>query len=149
MYRVIIPVDVDDERAKSQVDTLLSLPAEPEELSVVLLHVHEEIDAPGDEAGTRLIAELNRDIEDLQGVPSSVEYAEDALADAGVETERQQVVAEETAEAILDVADTADADSLILGVRGRSPVGKAVFGSVTQSVILEADRPVIVAPRGE
>ncbi|GAB6879714.1 hypothetical protein JCM17823_19880 [Halorubrum gandharaense] len=144
-----MPVDVDEERAESQVDTLLSLPAEPEELSVVLLHVHEEIDMPADEAGTRLIADLNRDIEELQGVPSSVEYVEDALADAGVETERRQVVAEETAEAILDVSGDVDADSLILGVRGRSPVGKAVFGSVTQAVILNSDRPVIVAPREE
>ncbi|WP_459880928.1 universal stress protein [Halorubrum gandharaense] len=149
MYRVVMPVDVDEERAESQVDTLLSLPAEPEELSVVLLHVHEEIDMPADEAGTRLIADLNRDIEELQGVPSSVEYVEDALADAGVETERRQVVAEETAEAILDVSGDVDADSLILGVRGRSPVGKAVFGSVTQAVILNSDRPVIVAPREE
>lgn len=149
MYRVVMPVDVDEDRAANQVETLLSLPAEPAEVEAVVVHVHEEIDVPPDEAGSRVIEDINRDIDEIQGVPDSVELVESELEAAGVNVERQERVADETSDAILDVATEVDADSVLLGVRGRSPVGKAVFGSVTQSVILESDRPVIVAPRGE
>lgn len=54
----------------------------------------------------------------------------------------------------IEVRDVADAilakvaeirpDILVIGARRRSPVGKAFLGSVTQSVILEAEIPVLV-----
>jgi len=43
------------------------------------------------------------------------------------------------------VAEEINADSILLGVRKRSPVGKAIFGSVSQQVIIDTDRPVIIA----
>lgn len=46
-------------------------------------------------------------------------------------------------EEILSVADEHDARYLVIGGRKRTPVGKAVFGSITQSVLLHADRPVV------
>ena len=52
----------------------------------------------------------------------------------------------EAAPAILELADEVDADAVLLGVRKRSPVGKVLFGSVTQAVILSSDRPTITAP---
>lgn len=36
---------------------------------------------------------------------------------------------------------------LVIGGRKRTPVGKALFGSVTQSVLLEADKPVLSVMR--
>jgi nucleotide-binding universal stress UspA family protein len=36
------------------------------------------------------------------------------------------------------------ADLLVIGARRRSPVGKALLGSVAQTVILEAALPVLV-----
>jgi nucleotide-binding universal stress UspA family protein len=46
-------------------------------------------------------------------------------------------------EEILAVADERNARYLVIGGRKRTPVGKAVFGSITQSVLLHADRPVV------
>jgi nucleotide-binding universal stress UspA family protein len=48
------------------------------------------------------------------------------------------------AETILDLTGKVQADLLIIGARRRSPVGKALLGSVTQTLILQADVPVLV-----
>ncbi len=37
-----------------------------------------------------------------------------------------------------------DTELLVIGARRRSPVGKLFLGSVTQSIILHADVPVLV-----
>lgn len=49
----------------------------------------------------------------------------------------------EPSDEICKVADGTDARYLVVGGRKRTPVGKAVFGSVTQSVLLNTDRPVV------
>ncbi len=51
---------------------------------------------------------------------------------------------EDTAATILELADKAGAELLVIGARRRSPVGKALLGSVTQNLILDADIPVLV-----
>ena len=51
---------------------------------------------------------------------------------------------ENTAGTILDLAEKAGAELLVIGARRRSPVGKALLGSVTQTLILQADIPVLV-----
>lgn len=46
-------------------------------------------------------------------------------------------------ERVLSIADQVDADYVVVGGRRRSPVGKALFGSVLQSILLNANVPVI------
>lgn len=53
----------------------------------------------------------------------------------------------EPVEEILAEAERRDARYLVLGGRKRTPVGKALFGSVTQSVLLGADLPVMSVMR--
>ena len=63
------------------------------------------------------------------------------LDEAGVEHAWHGAVGD-TSEELLALASEFDADMLIVGGRGRSPTGKAVFGSTAQEVLLNADCPV-------
>lgn len=47
------------------------------------------------------------------------------------------------AEEIVAYANDVDADYVVVGGRSRSPVGKALFGSTAQGVLLDAGRPVL------
>ena len=49
----------------------------------------------------------------------------------------------EPADEISGVAEEMDAHYVVIGGRKRTPVGKAVFGSVTQAVLLNTDCPVV------
>lgn len=70
------------------------------------------------------------------------EFAEDAAA--GVTDDYRAVgLVGDAANTILDYADDQDARYLVIGGRKRSPAGKVIFGSVAQSVLLNADRPIL------
>ena len=72
------------------------------------------------------------------------------LAEAGIEDVQWnlQLAAadglENTADTILEFAEKSDAELLVIGARRRSPVGKLLLGSLTQTLILKADMPVLV-----
>jgi nucleotide-binding universal stress UspA family protein len=44
---------------------------------------------------------------------------------------------------VRSVAEEVDARYVVIGGRNQSPVGKAMFGSTTQSILLKSDRPVL------
>jgi nucleotide-binding universal stress UspA family protein len=50
------------------------------------------------------------------------------------------------ADELLAAAKSIDANAICISGRRRRPTGKAVFGSVTQDVILGSDRPVLTVP---
>lgn len=53
------------------------------------------------------------------------------------------------AEDLVEVAEEADADLIVIGIRQRSPVGKVVLGSNAADVILHAPCPVLSVRAGE
>jgi nucleotide-binding universal stress UspA family protein len=73
----------------------------------------------------------------------AVETADEVLADLDVEYEVTGIVGD-PAESVLAVAESRDVDHVFLSGRRRSPAGKALFGDVTQDVLLEFDGFVTV-----
>ncbi len=55
-----------------------------------------------------------------------------------------KTVSGDIGDAIVDLTDRLRPELLVLGARRRSPAGKALFGSVAQTIILEANVPVLV-----
>lgn len=67
-------------------------------------------------------------------------------SDANISTRGR--VGEPTDEITKEI-DRSDARYLVIGGRKRSPVGKALFGSTTQSILLNTDRPVMTVMQEE
>jgi nucleotide-binding universal stress UspA family protein len=77
-----------------------------------------------------------------------VREARDRFTDAGVAVEVHGALGDR-ADAIVREADRLGVDLVVVGGRKRSPTGKAVFGSVAQRVMLEADTPVTFVKEGD
>ena len=139
MYRVLLPVDHNEERAKQAARDVMGLPRDPEDVEVVALNVEEPYDV-GDGTGRVSTEELF----DETDYPESVGTVVEMLTDEGFTVDKRRVHGAATEE-ILEAAEEVGADIIAMSGRKRSPSGKVLFGSVTQSVLLDATRPVMVS----
>ncbi|ELY47456.1 universal stress protein [Natronorubrum sulfidifaciens] len=135
MHRVLVPVDTNEDRAITQARYITSLPDAAESVEAYLLFIFtdESEDLPKDFKQFKSASRIG-----------SVRRAKEHLEDNGVDVTVLEGSGDVEEGDILTRADEYDVDAIVLGGRKRSPVGKAVFGSVTQSVILNTDRPVVV-----
>lgn len=136
MYRILIPVDNDEDRATTQAEFVADLPLAGDDVEVTVAHAlsEEGRDAPTSMQSPDRVATVRRAVEGLEDAGVSVEVGD---------------IGQPPAESILMYADEIDADLIVLGGRKQSPAGKVLFGSVSQEVIIETDRPVVVTGGGD
>lgn len=150
MYRILLPIKETELRARAQVETVLDSPMAADDIAVDIVHVHDEATtdaewAAGETFSETYTEEMAEQVPETDRIPSSVDTAVDILDSTDIKHtvhERSGSPAKE----ILKIADELDSDIIILGVGGQSAVGKVLFGSVAQAVILSSDRPVTVVP---
>ena len=75
--------------------------------------------------------------------------AEIAAEAAGVEEYEPVGLVGDAAEEVLAYTEEVDAAYVVVGGRRHSPVGKVLFGSVTQSILLGASCPVVSTLRAD
>jgi nucleotide-binding universal stress UspA family protein len=109
---------------------------------LVLAHVDERIPGKG---GTSPV------YADEEEVREELQREAEALTAQGVETtlETVAVVLGGPAHAIEELAAREDADLIVVGRRGHSPVVGLLLGSVTQRLLHIARRPVLTAPSAD
>lgn len=84
------------------------------------------------------------DEQDSTQADKEMETVKSKLEAAGVEHELRKLVRGfEPAEDLIGIADDADAELIVIGLRRRSPVGKLILGSNAQRILLDAKCPVL------
>jgi len=113
--------------------------AKRDNAKLVLAHVEEDIIGKGggpiQATEDEIQAEVRRQAEELsaQGIETSVEM--------------RSVMLGGPAHVIEEIADEANADLIVAGTRGHSPVAGLLLGSVTQRLLHIARRPLLAVPQ--
>ena len=126
MTDVLLAVDDDEARARVQAADVADL--DWEVLEATVLHVFTD-NVEGASIG--------------QFGPAR--EARDVLEDAGIEVTMAETSGD-PGERVIAQAEETGADVISVAGRRRSPAGKAVFGSVSQSIMLNAETPVLYCP---
>ena len=84
------------------------------------------------------------DMEDIDSAKAKLEAVEQTVSKAGINCKTHLLIRGcAPGEDIVRFAEEAKADEIVIGIRRKSKVGKFIFGSTAQFVILEAECPVV------
>ncbi len=134
MYRALVPVDTDENRAMHQAKHVASLPNAAEEVEATVLYVaspEEFRRADGVE-----FSEIDSAVEAAEYLQGKVLSVDRAVDDGGVSGQ------------IVRTANETGVDEIVMGGRNRSGVTQILLGSTVQDVVLSTERPVTVTGDG-
>jgi nucleotide-binding universal stress UspA family protein len=108
---------------------------------LVLAHVEERVAGKGGVVP----------IKDEGMLQAELEEQSRELSEQGIETaiETRAIVLGGPAHALEDLADSVDADLIVVGRHGHSPIAGLLVGSVTQRLLHISRRPVLATPTKE
>lgn len=139
---VVVGVGQKDEaRIDALAETVRKL-VRTDEDRLVLVHVYAEEDAERLESMLDIDADRLDDLAVAVSHNTAVRDVREALDDLGIEPEFRGRLGD-PGEEIVEIAEADGADFVVVGGRRRSPVGKALFGSTAQAVLLSAPCPVV------
>ena len=140
MYTVLLAVGTDVDQSLRSAEVIANLPGADREVEVTALNVFEEFEVP-DADGSIVSSD---DVYENTEAPESLQKAVAYLEERNISVTPRRTHGEPAPE-IVELAREIDADVIVMGGRRRSPVKKALFGSVVQAVLLDSDRPVTVS----
>ena len=132
-YRVLLPIDINEQSALAQARYIASLPSAAETVEVTLTHVlhGKDRDAPQELRSAQRVRAVRR--------------AAEWLTYRGISTEIRDVDEPYPPRAgIIGLADKTDADAIVLSGRKRSAIESTLFGSVVQTITRDTTRPVVI-----
>ena len=139
MFKAIVLALDGSDTAKRGIPIAVDLAKEGEG-KIVIAHVEERMAtkgrAPLHANEEQIQEELQALVEDFatDGIEARIEMGDVMAGGSGV------------AHAIADIADKSNADLIVAGTRGHSPVEGLLLGSVTQRLLHIAKQPVLVVP---
>lgn len=125
MYQVLVAIDENEAEARSQARAIANLPKAKGNVHALLMHVFGQ---NPEGATVHRVAGVRAASKHLEEV--GIEYTQ--IGEGG-----------DPARSILEEANRRGVDLVCVAGRRRSPAGKALFGSVAQEVILNAEQPVL------
>ena len=137
MKQILIATD-GSPSAQEAVDVGLELAVE-QGADVTLVHVTPVEEIRGGRGGAHALTHR----EEVDESETALKDAADAADAAGVSYALERFSGE-TVETIVALADSKNADLIVLGSRGRNMVASALLGSVSHGVLNQASRPVLV-----
>jgi nucleotide-binding universal stress UspA family protein len=106
---------------------------------VTFVHVAPPDEFRGGRAGTVPLSHR----EEVDESETALRAAADAAEEAGVSYALERISGD-TVDTIVALADSKDADLIVVGSRGRGAVTAALLGSVSRGVLQHAKRPVLI-----
>ena len=145
MYRVLMAVDENEQQASDLATTVERLAGEINDLEVLVLHVFRDVDLPSQVVVYEPLGDFQEEHHQQREIPAAVTNVADRLTERGIDAEIRIERSENPATTINSIAVDHNVDNILIGGRKQSPIGKVLFGSTTQAVLLNSDIPVTVA----
>mgnify|MGYP002760550786 CR=1 FL=1 len=138
---ILLTVGTNDKNRLDELGEAVLQVAKPTDATVVITHVFtpDQFHEIADELGVPVLAET--EVDEVLQRHESVRHFERLFDDHGVGYELRGVVGD-ISDGIIDIATATGSDRVVVSGRSRSRVGKAVFGSTAQDVLLNSPCPV-------